>query len=77
LACDSLTQRTGVLVLRVWLEDGEQDGLRARITETLDISTPDEIERAAAGEGEILRAVGVWLRSFLDATEAQSQDRSA
>ena len=32
LARDSLTQRTGVLVLRVWLEDGEQDGVRARIT---------------------------------------------
>jgi hypothetical protein len=72
-----LTLRTGVLVLRVWLEDGEQDGLRARITETLDISAPDEIERAAAGEDEILRAVRVWLRSFLDATAAQSQDRSA
>ena len=72
-----LTQRTGVLVLRVWLEDGEQDGLRARITETLDISTPDEIERAAVGEDAILRAVGVWLRSFLGETEAQSQDRSA
>lgn len=66
-----------MLVLRVWLEDGEQDGLRARITETLDISTPDEIERAAVGEDAILRAVGVWLRSFLDETEAQSQDRSA
>ena len=66
-----------MLVLRVWLEDGEQDALRARITETLDISAPDEIERAATGEDEILRAVGVWLRSFLDAAEAQTQDRSA
>jgi hypothetical protein len=66
-----------VLVLRVWLEDGEQDGLRARITETLDISTSDTIERAAAREDEILRAVGVWLRSFLDATTAERQDRSA
>ena len=48
LACEALTQRTGVCVLRIWLEDGEQDVLRARITETLDISRPDEIERAAA-----------------------------
>ena len=77
MANDSVTQRTGVLVLRVWLEDGEHDALRARITETLDISTPAEIEKAAVGEDEILRAVRVWLRSFLDATESQPQNRSA
>lgn len=72
-----MTQRTGVLVLRVWLEDREQDALRARITETLDISTSNEIERTAVGEDEILRAVGVWVRSFLDEAAAQPQDRSA
>ena len=72
-----MTQRTGVLVLRVWLEDSEQDALRARITETLDISTSSEIERTAVGEAEILRAVGLWVRSFLDEAAAQAQDRSA
>ena len=66
-----------MLVLRVWLEDGEPDGLRARITETLDISTSETIERAAAREDEILQAVSAWLRSFLDATTEQRQDRSA
>ena len=60
-------QRTGVLVIRVWLEDGvEQNALRARITQELDVSSPRPTERAARSEEELLEAVADWLTAFLD-----------
>jgi hypothetical protein len=59
-------ERTGVLVIRVWLEQGlEQDALRARITQTLDISVPNAVEKAASSELEIVDAVEKWLRAFV------------
>lgn len=61
-------ERTGVLVIRVWLEEGlEQDALRARITQTPDISSPTTTETAAASERELVAAVEKWLRAFVDA----------
>ena len=65
-------ERTGVLVIRVWLEEGlEQDALRARITQTRDISSPKRTETAAASEREIVAAVEKWLRAFVDASAAK------
>ena len=60
-------ESTGVLVIRVWLEEGlEQDSLRARITQTLDISSANTTETAASSEREIVAAVEKWLREFVD-----------
>jgi len=65
-------ERTGVLVIRVWLEEGlEQNALRARITQTTDISSPNPTETAAASEREIVAAVEQWLRAFVDASAAR------
>ena len=61
-------ERTAVLVIRVWLEEGDDatpKPLRARITSTLDVSeqrAPDMT--AAASEKEIVNAVRAWLRAF-------------
>jgi hypothetical protein len=58
-------QKTAVLVVRAWLEEGlEADALRARITRTLDVSEGEPLEAAAASEEEILAVVRAWLRSF-------------
>lgn len=58
-------EKTGVLVIRAWLEeDLGESALRARITQTLDISRPQPLETAAASEEEILEIVRAWLRSF-------------
>jgi hypothetical protein len=58
--------RTAVLVIRAWLEEGlEENALRARITETPDVSSVARRETAAGSEAEILAAVQEWLRSFL------------
>jgi hypothetical protein len=56
--------KTAVLVIRAWHEEGAENPLRARITRTLDVSEPKTLETAAATEEEILDAVRAWLHSF-------------
>ena len=54
-----------MLVIRAWLEeDVEENALRARITQILDVSCRLPLETAAASEEEILGVVRGWLRSF-------------
>jgi hypothetical protein len=59
-------QKTAVLVIRVWWDEGlDGNALRARITRTLDVSDADALETAAASEDEeIVAAVSAWLCSF-------------
>jgi hypothetical protein len=59
------TERTGVLVVRAWIEAGERGGLRARITRTLDVSTHEEVSSSAATPAEITRVVVDWLDAFV------------
>jgi hypothetical protein len=58
-------QHVGVLVIRVWTEaDG---GMKARLTQTVDVEASDPdvtAEVAIATEGEILEAVRSWLEAF-------------
>ena len=58
-------QRVGVLVIRAWREaDG---GMRARLTQTVDVEASDPevaVEIVAATEGDILEAVRSWLAAF-------------
>lgn len=60
-------RRVGVLVIRVWEEEGEP-GLRARLTQSVDLEAPDSqvtVEKTAATQGDILDAVRLWLDDFL------------
>jgi hypothetical protein len=67
--------RIGVLVIRAWLEDGGVPGdLRARITETLDVSAPAPAESVAASEEEIVAIVVAWLRAFSDRADEPMAD---
>jgi hypothetical protein len=59
------SQRTGALVIRVWLErEFGATALRARITQALDVSNPVATSVAAASEDEILETVRAWLHTF-------------
>jgi hypothetical protein len=61
-------RQTAVLVIRLWIEDGSEQQLRARITQTLDVSALDEPEtRAAASEQEIVTDVRGWIHRVLAA----------
>ena len=55
--------RTGVVVVRVWVERGVE-GLRARIIEVADLERTEEITRVAVGVDEICRIVRAFLVRF-------------
>lgn len=58
-------QRTGLLVVRAWLEDDRPEALRARITSTVDLSHRDFSVVTAHAPEEIQDAVRAWLAAFL------------
>lgn len=56
--------RTGVMVVRIWIESSD-GSLRARLTETLDITTHEDTARAASTLEEIVEIVRTWVEAFL------------
>ena len=65
----SAPERTGILVIRVWLEQDAPGRLRARLTEAADLDQPPTTVAAAADVPGICAAVEAWLRRFLDSPE--------
>ncbi len=61
------SERTGVIVVRVWVED--DDDPRARITASLDVSSEEQTVAAAAGTEEIITVVRDWLERFRRGTQ--------
>ena len=59
------SERAGVIVVRVWIEDDSSPQLRARITASRDLSSVEETTAAAAGMQDILAAVRDWLEAFV------------
>ena len=61
-------ERTGVVLLRVWIENGSPDGLRVRIVaETVPRATEPPFERVVATVGEAVEIVRDWLDEFVTA----------
>jgi hypothetical protein len=60
----AVQDRTGVLVLRVWVEVHPEKGLRARITETNDIVAGRQRSVAAASVAGVVEIVRAWLERF-------------
>jgi hypothetical protein len=56
--------RTGLLVIRAWIEGYGESRLRARITRVTDLSKTEEVSTVATRE-EIAGAVADWLDEFL------------
>ena len=61
-------ERTGLLVIRAWIEANGETRLRARITGVFDVATREEISTVAATPEEITFAVAEWLDVFLRST---------
>jgi hypothetical protein len=58
---------TGLLVVRVWIErDSDDDGLRARITQTVDLHSGVKVVSVAATSDDVYAAVRGWLEAYLD-----------
>lgn len=60
----STLDRTGVLIVRLWIETNHQRGLRARITQTLDTMTGEESVAVAASADDICAVVKRWVDDF-------------
>jgi hypothetical protein len=57
-------ERTGVLLIRVWME-GEPPALRARIIDRTDVTESVENVTFATTPDDINAAVGAWLDAFI------------
>jgi hypothetical protein len=59
------TERTGVLIVRAWIEPNAGRAFRARITRTLDVASREESVTAAATPEDVTRVLNEWLEAFL------------
>ena len=59
------TDRTGILVVRLWIETNAGDGFRARITRTLDAAGPEQAAATAATPEDIYAVVRTWVEAFV------------
>ncbi len=59
-----LRERTGVLVLRVWIEAGT-DEFRARITAESELGAEERVTVVASSLDEIIEFVRRWVQEFL------------
>jgi hypothetical protein len=60
------SQRTGLLIIRAWLEPGSSEPLRAHIRITSDISTGIERTVALAESDTVMELVDDWLNGIVD-----------
>ena len=58
--------RSGVLILRLWVEASHVTGLRARITQMLDTSRTEQSVGVAASADDICAIVKQWVEAFAD-----------
>jgi hypothetical protein len=70
----STAERTGVLVLRVWIEYDGAGGLRARITESSDILSYEQTTVVAGSIDDVLGVVRDWLNAFVHTRDGPVTD---
>ena len=59
------SDRTGVLIVSLWIDSNPHDGFRARITHTLDSSGKERMMATAADPEGIYAAVRSWVEGFV------------
>ncbi len=60
-----MAESWGVLVLRVWVRDGDPATLRAHISQSLEVAARRYSIGVAHGMDEILAVVRTWLGAYL------------
>jgi hypothetical protein len=58
--------RTGVLIVRLWIEGNPHDGFRARITQTLDSTDDEQTMSTAANPDDLCAVVRTWVDAFVN-----------
>lgn len=61
--------RTGFLIVRLWIEGNPRDGLRARIMQTLDSTGNEQAMSTAASPEEIYATVKTWVETIVAPNE--------
>jgi hypothetical protein len=56
--------RAGVMIVRIWIESAHEQGLRARLTESSDLASREQVTHAAASVDEIVEIVRTWAERF-------------
>lgn len=63
----NVNDRTGMLIVRLWIEGVSSTGLRARITRTLDTTGPEHSVAVAATPDDVYSIVRGWVEEFVGA----------
>lgn len=66
----STTDRTGVLLVRLWIEANHETSLRARITQSLDTMAIEQSVAVASSSDEICKVVKQWVDDFTSGASA-------
>ena len=61
----SNADRTGILIVRLWIETDPVTGLRARITQTLDTTETEQHVKTVSTTTDIYSIVRTWVESFV------------
>jgi hypothetical protein len=59
-------ERSGILVIRIWLEQEPPGRLRARLTQAADLGESPTTLASVADVPGVCAAVEAWLRRFMD-----------
>jgi hypothetical protein len=59
-------EQSGVMIVRIWIEPGHENGLRARLTESNDLASREQTSYAAASVEEIVELVRAWAERFVE-----------
>ena len=69
-------ERTGALVVRLWIEANHETGMRARITQTLDTMATEQSVATASSADEICTVVKEWVEDFASPNSRNGHDLS-
>jgi len=58
--------RAGVMIVRIWVERGHEQSLRARLTESSDLDSPEQSTTAASSVDEVVEIVRRWAEQFVE-----------
>ena len=67
--------RAGVMIVRIGVEQAHERSLRARLTESSDLSSPEQTTRTAASVEEVVEIVRRWAEQFAEPLTARGNPR--
>jgi hypothetical protein len=66
--------RTGLLIIRAWIEPGSSSPLRAQLRIATDVSVGFDASRTLTREDAVIEAVRAWLSGMLAGSSAGNGD---